>query len=130
YTIEAWTDAFESWRDEIEKKREAGQSVELELVEGRTVVAAALRQAGPDDAAQIRQMLQSFDGGDPARQTELMLSSGLRELMARCQQRSDVVRYHRELEIVVDRKAARFAAWYEMFPRSQGKVPGKSASFE
>ena len=36
----------------------------------------------------------------------------------------------RELEIVVDRKAARFAAWYEMFPRSQGTVPGKSATFD
>jgi starch synthase (maltosyl-transferring) len=130
YTIEAWTDPFESWRDEFEKKREAGQSVELELVEGRAIIATALRQAGADDAARIRHMVRSFDGADTARQTELMLSSGLRGLMARCQSRSDVVRYHRELEIVVDRKLARYAAWYEMFPRSQGKVPGKSASFD
>jgi starch synthase (maltosyl-transferring) len=40
------------------------------------------------------------------------------------------VRYGRELELVVDRPEARFAAWYEMFPRSQGKVPGKSATFD
>jgi starch synthase (maltosyl-transferring) len=130
YTIEAWTDPFESWRDELEKKREAGQSIELELVEGRAIVATALRQSGPDGATQIRQMLRGFDGGDTARRTELMLSSGLRELMARCQPRGDIVRYPHELEIVVDRKAARFAAWYEMFPRSQGRVPGKSASFD
>src|SRR5215831_11546773 len=117
YTIEAWIDPFESWRDEFEKKREARQNIELELVEGRAIVAAALRQAGPDDAAEIRQMLRSFDGGDTARRTELMLSSGLRDLAERCQPRRDVVRYPYEFEIVVDRKAARFAAWYEMFPR-------------
>ena len=130
YTIEAWVDQFESWRDEFEKKHQAGQSVELELLEGRAIVAAALRQAGPEDIARIRKILQGFDGGDTHQRTELMLSSGLRELMVRCQQRGDVVRYPRELGIIVDRRAARFAAWYEMFPRSQGKVPGKSASFE
>ena len=130
YTIEAWIDQFESWRDEFEKKHQAGQSVELELLEGRAIVAAALRRAGPDDAARIRAILLGFDGDDTPRRTELMLSPGLRELMVRCQQRGAVVRYPRELEIIVDRKAARFAAWYEMFPRSQGKAAGKSATFD
>jgi len=130
YTIEAWIDQFESWRDELEKKYQAGRAVELELVEGRAIVAAALRQAGPDDFAQLRTYLRNFDGGDTPQRAELMLSCGLRELMLHCQQRSNMVRYPSELEIIVDRKAARFAAWYEMFPRSQGKVPGKSASFD
>jgi len=130
YTIEAWIDQFESWRDEFEKKRQAGQSVELELIEGRAIVAAALRPAAADDAALIRKILRDFDDGDTPRRTELMLSPGLRELMVRCQPRGDVVRYPRELQVIVDRKAARFAAWYEMFPRSQGKVAGRSASFD
>jgi starch synthase (maltosyl-transferring) len=89
-----------------------------------------LRGAAPDDSAQIRTVLRDFDGGGTPRRTELMLASGLRELMARCQERGGVVRYPRELEIIVDRRAARFAAWYEMFPRSQGTVAGKSASFD
>jgi starch synthase (maltosyl-transferring) len=130
YTIEAWVDQFESWCDEFEKKRQAGQSVELELIEGRAIVAAAMRQAGSEDAARVRKILLGFDGGDAGQRTELMLSSGLRELMERCQPRGYAVRYPRELEIIVDRKAGRFAAWYEMFPRSQGKVPGKGASFD
>jgi starch synthase (maltosyl-transferring) len=130
YTIEAWIDPFESWRDEFEKKRQANQSFELELIEGRVIVATMLRQASPDDAAQIRKILLGFDGGDTTRRIELMLSPGLRELTARCQPRGYAARYPRELEIIVDRKAARFAAWYEMFPRSQGKVAGKSASFD
>src|SRR6516165_1350100 len=130
YTIEAWIDRFESWRDDLEKKRQAAQDVELELIEGRAIIAAALRQSGPDDTAQLRTVLRNFDSSDSRQRVELMLSPGLRELMARCQPRGEAVRYAHELEIVVDRPAARFAAWYEMFPRSQGKVPGKSASFE
>lgn len=38
--------------------------------------------------------------------------------------------YDRILEVVVDPVKARFAAWYEMFARSQGKEKGKSATFK
>jgi starch synthase (maltosyl-transferring) len=130
YTIEAWTDRFESWLDEVEKKRAAEQSIELELVEGRAIVEAALQEASAGDATRIRKILRDFEAGDTVTRTELLLSPELREMMARCAVRSDAVRYPRELEVVVDRKAARFAAWYEMFPRSQGTKRGKSATFD
>ena len=130
YTIEAWTDHFESWRDEVEKKRAADQSIELELVEGQAIVEEALQQARGADAERIRRLLRDLSDADAGTRTELLLSSELRGLMARCPVRSDAVRYHRELEVVVDRRAARFAAWYEMFPRSQGSKPGKGAGFD
>jgi starch synthase (maltosyl-transferring) len=130
YTIEAWTDRFEGWREEFEKKREAGQDVVLELEEGRAIVAATLPEAEAGDEAKSRELLRDFEGGDAARQAALLLSSTSREMMARAAPREGVVYYPRELEIVVDREAARFAAWYEMFPRSQGREPGKSASFD
>ena len=130
YTIAAWIDRFESWRDEFEKKRGADQNLELELVEGRAVVAAGLSQADLDDAGRLRTVLMEFDTGDTPQRTQLMLSPLVRELMARCQPRGAFTRHSRELEVVVDRPTARFAAWYEMFPRSQGKVAGKSASFD
>ncbi len=130
YTIEAWTDRFESWREEIEKKREAGQDVALELEEGRAIVEAALPEADAGDAPKIRALLRDFKGGSTACRSALLLSSTSREVMARAAPREGVMRYPRELEIVVDREAARFAAWYEMFPRSQGREPGKSASFD
>ena len=130
YTIEAWTDPFESWREEIEKKRAAGQDVTLELVEGRATVEAALPLAAAGDARRIGDFLHALDAGDTAARTGLLLSAALREVMARSPIRTDRTEYQRTLEIVVDRSAARFAAWYEMFPRSQGTVPGKSATFD
>jgi len=33
-------------------------------------------------------------------------------------------------EVYFDRPRARYAAWYEMWPRSQGTIPGKSATFD
>jgi starch synthase (maltosyl-transferring) len=130
YTIEAWTDRFESWRDDVAKKREAGQDVDLELVEGSHLVEAAVAHAAKKDAAALRKLLEDFTRADSARRAELMISAELQELMARADDRADRVRYVRELELVVDRPEARFAAWYEMFPRSQGKMPGRSATFD
>jgi starch synthase (maltosyl-transferring) len=74
--------------------------------------------------------LSDLSNGDTEARIELMLSPELPELMARCSGRHDEVRYCRELEVTVDRKAASFAAWYEMFPRSQGSEPGKGANFD
>jgi starch synthase (maltosyl-transferring) len=131
YTIEAWTDQFASWREDLTKKRDAGQEVALELVEGKEILEASLSHADPEDARRLRQVIEQFDSTEDARRrAELMLAAELRELMARADPHADGVLYQRELELVVDRPEARFAAWYEMFPRSQGKVAGKSASFD
>ena len=37
--------------------------------------------------------------------------------------------YDKILEVIVEEKYARFAAWYELFPRSQGTIPNKSGTF-
>ncbi len=39
-------------------------------------------------------------------------------------------RYRRELTVVVERERARCGAWYEIFPRSAGPVPSRSATFK
>jgi starch synthase (maltosyl-transferring) len=130
YTIEAWTDRFASWREEVEKKREAGQDIALELVEGRDLVAAALPHAEAGDAAILREVLRRFDEADAPGRAALMLAAEPAAAMARAAPRADAQRYPRELEIIVDHARARFAAWYEMFPRSQGRLPGRSATFE
>lgn len=39
------------------------------------------------------------------------------------------LRYGRDLEVYVEPPRARFAAWYELFPRSQGRVEGEHGTF-
>ena len=130
YTIEAWTDHFASWRKDSGKKRDAQQPIVLELVEGRALVAAAAARASGPDRTLFERALRDFDQGDAAYRAELMLSRLLEQAMARWPDRDDATRYRHELEVVVDRPRAVFGAWYEMFLRSQGRVPGKTATFD
>ncbi len=130
YTIEAWTDHFASWRADTLKKRDAQQAIAVELVEGRTLVAAAAERATGADRTLFERMLREFDRGEAASRAELMLSRLLDQAMARWPDRGDATRYRHELEVVVDRPRARFGAWYEMFLRSQGRVPGQTGTFD
>ncbi|MBB4286579.1 maltotransferase domain-containing protein [Roseospira goensis] len=131
YTLEAWRDLWTSWVDEVRKKVDAGQDVALERLEGRALIAAAQQRASGDDATYLKTVLKGLDADDSAAaQVPLMLSADLAAVMARWPDRSEAVRYDLTLPLVVDPVRARFAAWYEMFPRSQGTEPGRWATFD
>ncbi len=42
---------------------------------------------------------------------------------------SEATRHERDYAVIVDRERGRFAAWYEMFPRSQSAVAGRHGTF-
>jgi starch synthase (maltosyl-transferring) len=130
YTIEAWADDFGSWRAGLVKKRQAGQSVEIDLREGQELVAAAAARASGPDRALLQRLLADVERADTAGRIEIALSLLLFQAMARWPDRDKATRYARSLEVVVDRPAARAGAWYEMFPRSQGRVVGRGGTFD
>jgi starch synthase (maltosyl-transferring) len=121
YTIEGWVDRFASWRHELSKKVGAGQDVTAELLEGATIV----ERASPEKARVL---------ADVKTPVEARVAEALREelsaLMSRRPDRSHATRFDRVLEVTVDRERARFGAWYEMFPRSTGPDPSRSATFD
>ncbi len=132
YTIEAWRDLFESWRAEVMKKHDAGLDVGLELIEGRALIERTEEQADGAD----RQALQALLGelaaqrGDQGALLHRMLAEDVRALMSRAGIRTNASRYAHELEVFVDRPLAKFAAWYEMFPRSQSGDPNRHGTFD
>jgi starch synthase (maltosyl-transferring) len=131
YTIEAWRDLFATWRSDFFKKRNAGQDMALELVEGRALVEAALAEAeGAAAAALSRQLARLDPGGSPDDLAAALLAPALLEDMARFGPRTNRTRYRHELEVVVDRTAARFGAWYELFPRSMSDDPARHGTFD
>ncbi|MBA2351190.1 MAG: alpha-1,4-glucan--maltose-1-phosphate maltosyltransferase [Burkholderiales bacterium] len=129
YTVVAWADAFLSWRNEFQKKSAAGQDIHLELEEGRLLIADAVPRAAAPFRQQIALVLDQFAEAEHEQRIELVLSERVQRLLQQAPDRSLATTYDRELEVIVDRVRARFAAWYEMVPRSQGTVPGKSATF-
>ncbi|WP_119419191.1 alpha-1,4-glucan--maltose-1-phosphate maltosyltransferase [Desertibaculum subflavum] len=131
YTIEAWTDRYASWRHDVQKKRDAGQNVSLELIEGGGLVSEAVGVADAKVAGLLRDLLAELERQKSIEaKASLLLQDATAALIARSGLRGDLSRYPRELQVYVDRPAARCAAWYEMFPRSQGTQPGKSATFD
>jgi starch synthase (maltosyl-transferring) len=129
FTIEAWTDIFASWERGFRKKAEAGRDVASDLLEGIAFLeSAAHRAEGADrtaiDAALAR--LRALD--EPRDAAAVVADQGLLDLMARWGERWSASEYQPPLEVVADRPLARYGAWYEMFPRSQGEVPGRAAT--
>ncbi|HEU4642661.1 MAG TPA: alpha-1,4-glucan--maltose-1-phosphate maltosyltransferase [Gemmatimonadaceae bacterium] len=131
YTVDAWTDHFGTWRGELRKKLEAGQDVSLEVLEGAIMAERASRHATADARKALRQWVATLRDitVDASQRATAALDLALLALMEEHLLPDDLTSYDRELVVWVDREPARFAAWYEMFPRSQSTVPGVHGTF-
>ncbi|WP_349631081.1 alpha-1,4-glucan--maltose-1-phosphate maltosyltransferase [Bradyrhizobium jicamae] len=124
YAIEAWTDEFASWQKRFEGKQKAGADLALDAIEGAGLLTRA-QASGPDAAAVIIKQCETYlQTGEAAP----LLASDLRDAMADSQFRSDLSR-SQLLPLVIDRPRAQHGAWYQMFPRSQGRVPDQHGTF-
>jgi starch synthase (maltosyl-transferring) len=132
YTVEAWTDAFGSWVEEMRRRLAGGQAdLTSELLEGGAMLRGAHEGARDPEAAALARAIERLTAASTRdRRLDVLLDPDLRQVMARVQPRPDLTRHDRELEVVVDRPEAAFAAWYELFPRSQGRVAGRHGTFD
>jgi starch synthase (maltosyl-transferring) len=142
YQIVAWVDRFVTWRRELEIKAGAGQDVAVELQEGVLLIRAAAGRAEQAQGAEgdssgkssadrdwLRVRADALGEGTPlADRVRLALDEELRARMGAYCDRSRATT-SATLRVWVDRERARFGAWYEMFPRSAGRDPGRSGTF-
>jgi len=157
FTVVAWTDWFGSWASDLRKKYDAGQDVLLELVEGAQIVHRSLEMAPRGDRERIESFLREMIG-DPelaapgwitpaswpqveaslrseadrtlAERVAAALDPELLDLMERYPARDDLTQYDRVLPVQVDRVAARYASWYELFPRSMSDDPARHGTWD
>jgi len=124
FTIEAWTDVFGTWRDELERKLQAGQrELAGELSEGTLLLrAASERTRAKAERKLIEHALATLEDetAPDAVKYDAVLGHELFEAVERVQERHGSVTLADLLTIEVDRLRARFGAWYELFPRSFG----------
>ncbi|KAA2238205.1 maltotransferase domain-containing protein [Salinarimonas soli] len=130
YTVEAWRDPWATWLSEIRKKIAAGQNVRLETIEGVALVERA-HNLHPDvgPLAELVERLKRHEEGAPE-QLDLLLDAVNADLVDAHAERLNVSRYPVTLEVIADRLAARFSAWYELFPRSQSGDPDRHGTFD
>jgi starch synthase (maltosyl-transferring) len=144
FTVEAWSDLFATWRDELRRKLESGQhDLRGELSEGAVLLEEALermKEGGPDrtggdgapaadpeaDRRLVEHVLVTL--ADPNAPDEAKHDAALGpELLAAVERhpdRHDSTGLERSLPLEVERVRARFGAWYELFPRSFGGFEG------
>ena len=131
YTIEAWSDTWATWRDELSRKVAAGQAdLSGELSEGVVLLQAAARHADDAERAALieRAAAQLQDPALPDRaKHEAALADELTVAIETDPERHGRVALDAPLVVEVDRLRARFSAWYEMFPRSWGGLKGVEA---
>jgi starch synthase (maltosyl-transferring) len=131
FTVEAWTDVYRTWLADFSKRAAAALPVAGEALEG----AALLETAAGRAKGSARKTLEAAAAalaraaGLPAEALRLASDAGVLEAVDAFLPRQDFVRHEPELRVEVDRPRARFGAWYELFPRSQGSVPGKASTF-
>jgi starch synthase (maltosyl-transferring) len=128
FDVEAWTDVFGTWRDELRRKLEAGQ-VDLpgEILEGAVLLEqAAGRMPEGEDREVVEQALATLrDTGIPAGvKHAAALDPRLQAAMEHDPHRQGAARLERPLAIEVDRVRGSFGSWYELFPRSWGGLAG------
>ena len=132
YSVQAWRDPMLSWLRDVAKKQNAGQPVDLELLEGIALMRSIADElnAGSPERSQLEQLIRQVD---PATGGEL----GIADRIALMQQAADLIvgkarrhlTRHADLEVWVDRKRAEYSTWYELMPRSQSPIPGRHGTF-
>jgi starch synthase (maltosyl-transferring) len=127
YTIEAWTDVFGTWRNELERKLAAGQhELAGEMSEGTVLLQQAAASASSKaDRKLIEHALDTLEDDEipEAAKHDALLGPELFEAVERAQERHGKTTTE-PLVVEVDRERARFGAWYELFPRSWGGLKG------
>jgi starch synthase (maltosyl-transferring) len=132
YSVQAWVDNFKSWSHGLSKKVEAGQDVSVDLLIGADLIEEAGERASAPDANKLKQLsaILRSDSEPIEERIKLALDEEYAVLMASYPDRDKATTYARELQVVIDRKKARFSTWYEMFPRSCSAEPGKHGTFK
>jgi starch synthase (maltosyl-transferring) len=130
FTIEALPEPFSSWLADLAKRTAAQQDVTSELLEGAALIRAAAERAPRADSRALREAVRRIEHAS----SQAGAVAAARDEQLALLMRSNVDRTHatwaeREFQVVADRERARFAAWYEFFPRS-GPTPGHHASFK
>ncbi|HVL71025.1 MAG TPA: maltotransferase domain-containing protein, partial [Beijerinckiaceae bacterium] len=132
YTIEAWRDPYKTWLSEVQKKRAAGVNVRLETIEGVHVAECAAELAQGRDrealASLVARLKAEADGSEA--QLQLLLDERNGALIDRNAERENLSPYGKVLEVIADRLAARFSAWYELFPRSMSHDPSRHGTWD
>ena len=131
FTVVAWRDEYGSLAHHMHRKLDAGQTVDLEVQEMRTLLGAIVEEAttGHRNAAPLAAISKQLVRANATRKLELSLAPQTAKAVADAQYRPFLVQHPVTVRIDAERAAARFASWYELFPRSMSGDEHRHGNF-
>ncbi|MDQ1748040.1 MAG: hypothetical protein QOD07_2303 [Frankiaceae bacterium] len=132
FAVEAWSDPIGTWRHDAEIKVPLGQDVDLVCETGARLHERAAKAAPKASRPAILKAVEALRDAD--RSPEDRIAPALdRDLVAVVDTHPvrELVTTSETYELYVERERARFSAWYELFPRSEGASldPPRSGTF-
>ncbi|HLV25525.1 MAG TPA: alpha-1,4-glucan--maltose-1-phosphate maltosyltransferase [Gemmatimonadales bacterium] len=132
FTVDAWTDVFGTWRRGARAKLEAGQDIQLELLEAAEMMERTARRmrfgVGRRHLTSTAHAVRN-DALSVEERVTKAFESQVEELMRANWSPPDLTSLPAPLPLRVDAPRAAFAAWYEFFPRSTAAEPGEHGTF-
>ena len=119
YFVRAWIDHFGTWQEQFRRRVEGGDS-EYEINSELKVGASILKRSADNAESKARENLLFFARSLEEGDLSSALSSDVLAL-ARVHETRDSMVESDAYYVQVDTPLARFAAWYEFFPRSVGE---------
>lgn len=131
YTIEAWIDHFATWQYGLKKKYEAGQDITTELKIGAQLIEENISRGNASQKKKLQSWVDILNRDvNDQKSVSLALSDQVTQLMYSLRDRTRSTRYHKNLEVWVQRERALFSSWYEFFPRSTSPNHGEHGTFK
>jgi starch synthase (maltosyl-transferring) len=133
FTVEGWLDRFGGFRRDVAKKLDAGVAQAVDLEEGRLLVARAAARAEGDLKDGLNEVLKQLDAltpDDAAGRSGILLSDALAALMHAADDRPFALALDPPQIVDAEPLQARFASWYELFPRSETRDPNRHGTFD
>ncbi len=128
YQVRAWVDVFGTWHDQFQRRVQGGetkQELRAELLEGAQLLRIALENAQGDAAVKLEELASRFELGH----VDAATGDGIVELARQHYPRHGLIEGP-VVEVIADPERARFAAWYEFFPRSAATEPGRHGTLD
>lgn len=130
YKVVAFCDDYGSWAADTAKKVEAVTDYAIDIVEGIEIIKAYKKWLGKSDKKYISSLIKQLESEtDPYQRWLMMSQQNVIKLLSENPDPETAVE-SKTFKVRVDRLKARFASWYECFPRSCGYEHGKSGTFE
>ncbi len=129
YVVCTWRDAYATFVDEITKKHAAGVDTTIELEEGLGLLDRFAETATEEAAVRMRNIAKRLGRADNPTRREVLLSPRVAGLMQAADPRPFQVRTP-TMAIDAERIEARYASWYEVFPRSLSDDLARHGNFD